>query len=141
MMVLSLANCTTTVKTDAGHIITESEVHAFVAQYDQAWNTKDNATIKNLLSDDYLYFSSVGETNTKSKTLAFLSDTAYVIHSASRPEIEVVLHGNIATVNSRWVGELSWQGQAIHDNQRCGLTLVKVDGIIQIIAEHCVEIK
>lgn len=120
--------------------ITENEVRAFIAQYDQAWNTKDSIAVKKKLSDDYMYFNSVGGTNRKSETISFLRDTAYVVHSAKRSALEVIIHGNIATVNSHWIGELSWKGAAIHDNQRCGLTIAKTNGKIEIIAEHCVAI-
>jgi ketosteroid isomerase-like protein len=141
LIMVATASCNTSPETGANDMITESDVRAFIAQYDRAWNAKDSAMVKTLLSDDYLYFTSQGGTNNKPKTLAFLRDTAYVIHAASRPELEIIIHGNVATVNSHWTGELSWNGEAIHDNQRCGITLAKVDGKTEIISEHCIEIK
>jgi hypothetical protein len=120
--------------------VTEKEVRDFISAYDNAWNAKDTVTVNKLLSDDYIYFTSEGATNPKKGTLKFLSDTAYVIHQASRPEIDIILHNNVATVNSHWIGELSWKGNAIHDNQRCGLTIVKVNGALQLLSEHCVQI-
>ena len=131
--------CTANVNTSSDNL-TEEEVRTFISQYDQAWNTKDSITVNKLLSDDYVYFNSLGGTNRKKETISFLGDTAYVIHSAKRPEIDIIIHGNVATVNSHWIGELSWKGTAIHDNQRCGLTLAKAHGKIEIVAEHCVAI-
>ncbi len=45
------------------------------------------------------------------------------IHKAARPEVEMIIENNIATVNSHWIGDLSWKGESIHDNQRCGLAV------------------
>jgi hypothetical protein len=121
--------------------ITEKEVEDFIAMYDNAWNTKDSLAVGELLADDYLYFTSTGEVNKKMATMNFLSDPNYVIHKTSRAETEITIRANVATVSSRWIGELSWKGEAIHDNQRCGFTIAKIDGLIQLLSEHCVEIK
>ena len=120
--------------------LTEKEVRDFITAYDHAWNSKDTVTIKEMMNDQYIYFSSKGDISRKASSLEFLKDSAYVIHSATRPEIEIIIESNVATVNSHWIGDLSWKGESIHDNQRCGLTITKVDGAITLIAEHCVQI-
>jgi ketosteroid isomerase-like protein len=120
--------------------LTEKEVRDFITTYDHAWNSKDTLTIRKMMSDQYIYFSSKGDISRKTPTLEFLRDTAYVIHSATRPEIEVIIENNVATVNSHWIGDLSWKGESIHDNQRCGLTIAKINGVITLISEHCVQI-
>lgn len=131
----------TTVKNKPDETLTEREVRAFIEQYDRAWNSKDSAAVNKSLSEGYLYFTSLGGSNDKRGTLLFLSDTAYVIHDAKRPEMKVTIHGNVAIVNTHWIGDLSWKGQTIHDNQRCGITVAKIKGSLQILSEHCVEIK
>ena len=123
-----------------GDALTEKEVRDVIVAYDSAWNAKDRTTVGKLLGDKYVYFTSDGKVNGKTSSLDFLADSAYVIHQASRPEIEIIIQGNVATVNSHWIGHLSWKGQDIHDNQRCGLTIAKINGKTQIIAEHCVAI-
>ncbi|RAV99349.1 nuclear transport factor 2 family protein [Pseudochryseolinea flava] len=133
--------CVSKPTTNQHEVITKDEVSAFLKQYDVAWNAKDGKSIETLLSDQYIYFSSLGETTKKAETIKFLTDSAYVIHSANRNEIEISVKGNIATVSSHWVGDLSWQGETIHDNQRCGLTIAKINGNLEIISEHCVAIK
>lgn len=120
--------------------LTEKEVRDFVAGYDRAWNSKDTVTMNVLMNNQYIYFSSRGDTHRKAPTIDFLGDTAYVIHKATRSEIEVIIAGDMATVSSRWIGDLTWNGESIYDNQRCGLTLRKADGVITVVAEHCVAI-
>lgn len=125
---------------DRTETLTEPEVVAFLNRYDSAWNSKNVIQVAKRLGDKYLYFDSKGGLTTLDKTLQFLADTSYVIHSANRSEIEVRVDGNIAIVTSHWIGELSWKGEPIHDNQRCGLTIIKKNGELKIVAEHCVAI-
>jgi hypothetical protein len=121
--------------------ITEQEALDFVARYDVAWNTKDSVTVKELLGDKYLYFDSQGGLTPRERTLTVVAAPYYKVISARREEIQVLIHENVATVSSRWIGNGLWKDQTFNDNQRCGLTLAKQNGKIELIAEHCVEIK
>ena len=121
--------------------ITEQEALDFVARYDSAWNAKDSLSVKELLCATYLYFDSQGGTTPRENTLSIVAAPHYKVLSAKREEIEVLIHENVAIINSRWIGNGLWKDKPFNDNQRCGLTLAKTNGKIKLIAEHCVEIK
>ncbi len=46
-------------------LLTEKEVRDFITSYDRAWNSKDTVTIKELMNDQYIYFSSKGDISRK----------------------------------------------------------------------------
>jgi hypothetical protein len=119
--------------------ITEQEAQDFITRYDSAWNSKDSVTIQQLLGNNYLYFDSKGGLTTRERTVTIVAAPYYKVLSAKRNEIKVLIHENVATISSRWVGNGIWKDQPFSDNQRCGLILAKNNGKIQLIAEHCTE--
>lgn len=133
------SSCTT--NSTSSDILTETEVKDFVAAYDQSWSTRDTLKLKELLDDDYIYFSSVGATSNKKESIAmFAPENNYKIDQSIRKEIKVILNGNTAVVNSHWIGHGSFKGTAFNDDQRCGIILKKTDNKISIISENCVQI-
>jgi hypothetical protein len=128
-------------RTSPDQKITEQEALDFIARYDVAWNTKDSITVQALLGDKYLYFDSQGGLTPRERTLSIVAAPYYKVISARREEIQILIHENVATISSRWIGNGLWKDQPFNDNQRCGLTLAKQNGKIELIAEHCVEIK
>lgn len=110
-----------------------------VAEYDSAWNAKDTTRLRTLLSDRYVYVSSLGDLSPKAKTLAFVADTGYTLTSARRSELAYEIVGPTARVTSRWQGEGHWTGGAIHDNQTCGQTWVWLTNRWVLFTEHCVN--
>jgi hypothetical protein len=121
--------------------ITEQEVMDFIKKYDEAWNTKDTIAVDKLIDNTYIYFSSTGSISKREESMSFLKSPDYRLTSADRSEVEIFISGNIATVSSHWVGKGFWKTEVINDNQRCGMTLQKINKVVKIIAEHCVEIK
>lgn len=125
----------------ANQVITEQEALDFISRYDSAWNSKDSVTVKELLGNKYLYFDSKGGLTPRERTLSIVAAPYYKVLSAKRQEIQIHIHENVATISSRWIGNGLWKDQTFNDNQRCGLTLAKNNGKIELIAEHCVEIE
>jgi hypothetical protein len=146
MIRLYLALCTIVIlgckqTTSPTETITEQEVMDFIKKYDEAWNTKDTASVDRLMGQTYIYFTSTGSISKRKESLDFLKSPDYRLSSANRSEIEVFIAGNTATISSHWIGKGFWKTDEINDNQCCGMTLQKTNNVIRIIAEHCVEIK
>jgi hypothetical protein len=133
------SSCTT--NSAPSDVLTETEVKDFVAAYDQSWSTRDTLKLKELLDDNYIYFSSVGATSDKKESIAmFAPENNYKIDQSIRKEIKVILNGNTAVVNSHWIGHGSFKGTAFNDDQRCGIILKKTNNKISILSENCVQI-
>jgi hypothetical protein len=121
--------------------ITDKEVRDFIAMYDKAWGSKDTITVDKLMGKNYVYFSSTGGTSTRHESLTFLADPNYRLTATTRTEIKIHVSGNTAVVSTHWTGKGYWKKDEINDNQRCGLIIQKNEKGIQIITEHCTEIK
>ena len=119
----------------------ESGVRKTLTAYDTAWNRKDAAGVSAILSDDYVYFSSIGGMTDRKRTLEFLVSPDYKLTFVERSEI--VLHqqtGKTAVVSSRWKGRGSYGKEEINDDQRCGLIFVRQGKQWKLLSEHCVQI-
>lgn len=118
-----------------------SEVRDVLNEYDKAWNRKDINAVRDILDDDYVYFSSVGTLTTRKASLEFLAKPDYKLTFVKRSEHKVHSHdGNVAVVSSRWQGKGSWSGGEINDDQRCGQIFVKRGAKWKMLSEHCVQI-
>jgi hypothetical protein len=53
----------------------------------------------------------------------------------------ILLEGNTAVVNTVWTGKGSYHGQEFNDRQRCSVIIVKNNGQVRILSEHCTPIK
>jgi hypothetical protein len=140
-LIILIVSCEQKPQPENSNSITEKEALDFIARYDSAWNSKDSATVSQLLGGNYVYFNSLGGLTPREKTLTDLAAPYYKVLAARREELQVVIHENVATISSRWIGNGIWKDGTFNDNQRCGLTLAKNNGKIELIAEHCVEIK
>ncbi len=114
-------------------------VRELVGSYDAAWLAKDTAAVARLLAPGYVYFTSTGGLSFRSETIAFLSDTSYVLDEMDRSEVEITLDGPVARVSSRWRGTGRYQGAPVRDDQTCGQIWVWAEGIWRLFSEHCVN--
>ncbi len=71
-------------------------VREMVGSYDAAWLAKDTATVARLLAPGYVYFTSTGGLSSRAETVAFLSDTSYVLDEMDRSEVEITVAGTMA---------------------------------------------
>jgi hypothetical protein len=58
-----------------------------------------------------------------------------------REQLTIQLEGNAAVVNTIWKGKGLYHGEDFNDKQRCSITIVKHNGQVKILAEHCTPIK
>ena len=122
-------------------VLTEKEVRDFVNEYDNMWASRDTTAMKGAMAENYIYFTSVGNTTTRGKIISWFTPAdKYKVDSAIRSEITVTLHRNTAVVSSRWIGSGSFDGERFRDDQRCSLTIQKEEGKLRLISEHCTQI-
>ena len=109
--------------------IAEKEVIDFIKQYDALWANRDTTGMKTTMADNYIYFSSHGNTTTRDRIISWFTPTdKYKVDTAIRTEISVSINNNTAIVSSRWVGSGSFDGERFRDDQRCSLTIQKENG-------------
>ena len=123
------------------NVLTEKEVRDFVNRYDDLWAKRDTTGMKDVMAENYIYFTSAGSTTDRKKIISWFSPAdKYIINTATRSEIGVTINGNTAVVSSRWIGSGSFEGEQFKDDQRCSLTIQKENGKLKLIAEHCTQI-
>ena len=122
--------------------ITGKEVTDFIKHYDDLWAKRDTTGMKKAIAENYIYFSSTGNTTTRNRIISWFTPAdKYKVDSAIRSEISVTINDNTAVVSSRWIGSGSFDGEKFKDDQRCGLVIKKENGKLFIISEHCVQIE
>ena len=141
-LVLLIACNTRAPKPIEAGMLTESEVRNFITTYDKAWENRDTIAMKELIDENYIYFTSTGATTDRAKILGWFTPAdKYKVDTAYRNEINIIINGNTAIVSSHWTGNGSFAGETFNDNQRCGLVIQKLNGKLKIISEHCVQIE
>ncbi|WP_315821855.1 hypothetical protein [Paraflavitalea speifideaquila] len=80
--------------------LTKEEVTAFIAHYDSSWNAKQVAVIDSSMGKEYVYFSSLGSTTSRAKSLEVLAADYYKVLQANRSELNILIDGNTAIVSS-----------------------------------------
>lgn len=122
-------------------LLTEAEVLAVIAGFDKGWETKDSSLVDSVLSQHYVYFTQSGHTFDRVSLLATAASDVYTLQSMEREALTMQLEGNTAVVNTVWKGKGHYHGQAFDDRQRCSITIVKHEGRVRILSEHCTPIK
>jgi hypothetical protein len=121
--------------------ISEKEVTDFVKLYDDLWAKRDTTGMKKAMAENYIYFTSTGNTSDRNKIISWFTPAdKYKVDTAIRSEISVTINENTAVVSSRWVGSGSFDDEKFRDDQRCSLTIQKVNGELRLISEHCTQI-
>jgi ketosteroid isomerase-like protein len=115
-------------------------VTALVTAYDQAWNSRDTATVRRILAPDYQYFTSRGGVESRAAALEILASPEYQLQQASRSEVAVRITGPVAVVSSRWKGTGTYRRERFTDDQRCGQVWLRTSRTWQLLSEHCVQI-
>jgi hypothetical protein len=122
-------------------LLTEAEVLAVIARFDKGWETKDSSLVDSVLSQHYVYFTQSGHTFDRQSLVATAASDVYTLQSMEREALTMQLEGNTAVVNTVWKGKGHYHGQAFDDRQRCSITIVKHEGRVRILSEHCTPIK
>lgn len=141
VLLFSGACNTHSIKPIESALITETEARDFIAAYDKAWDKRDTTTMKQIMGEKYIYFTSTGSIVGLHDIIGWFTPAdKYKVDTAKRSEIRVILNGNTAIVESRWAGSGTFGTEKFNDDQRCGLVLQKIKGKVSIIAEHCTQI-
>ncbi|NDF98111.1 MAG: nuclear transport factor 2 family protein [Chitinophagia bacterium] len=125
----------------AGDVLTLQEVTTVMNQFDKGWKEKAPALVDSVLSPHYLYFTQSGRTFTRAALLATAGSQIYSLQNMSREQISVDIDGNAAVVNTIWSGKGVYHGENFDDRQRCSVTIVKHQGKVKILSEHCTPIR
>lgn len=123
-------------------IIIEKDVMDFINTYDRSWAQRDTSLMKELMDDEYVYFTSTGQTQRRADIMGWFDPAdKYKADTVSRMEITIFkLKGNTAIVSTRWIGSGTFGTEKFDDDQRCGLVIQKLDGKMRLLSEHCVQI-
>ncbi|MFM2137792.1 MAG: hypothetical protein RJA57_99 [Bacteroidota bacterium] len=121
--------------------LTREEVMAVIDRFDDGWRNKNARVVDSVLSEQYLYFTQSGRTFDRASLVATAGSDSYTLQDMERHQFTVLLDGNTAVVNTIWKGKGIYHGEAFDDNQRCSITVVKHDGKVRILSEHCTPIK
>jgi hypothetical protein len=121
--------------------LSEKEVHAVMDKFDQGWKEKNTRLVDSVLSSKYLYFTQSGKTFTRQALVETAGSDEYRLQTMERENITIQIEGNTAVVNTIWNGKGVYHGEEFNDRQRCSVTIVKHNGKVIILAEHCTPIK
>lgn len=141
-LLLFLASCTVNTGVNNNEeLLTEEEVMAVIGKFDEGWKNKDEAIVDSVLSEHYVYFTQSGYTFNRAKLVATAGSDVYTLQNMERENFVVQIEGNTAVVSTIWKGEGYYHGEQFNDKQRCSVTIVKHNGAVKILAEHCTPIK
>jgi hypothetical protein len=121
--------------------ITQEDVIAVLNKFDEGWRSKQALVVDSVLSPSYIYFTQSGGTFSRANVVHTAGSDDYKVDTVYRKHYEIKIEGNTAVVNTVWVGKGSYFGKPFNDRQRCSVTMVKRDGRVQILSEHCTPIK
>ena len=116
------------------------DVISVLRQYDDAWNTRDVATVDRLLASEYVYFSSTGNLTSRQQTMELLKSPGYRLTFAESTEIKTFRSGSTVIVSSRWKGKGTYNNEEIDDDQRCSVVLARQKNTWRVLSEHCTQI-
>lgn len=122
-------------------IITEGEVLKVINTFDSGWRNKNLQQVDSVLAPAYVYFTQSGGVFSREGVVQTAGSSTYTLDSMSRSDFIVELYGNTAIVSTRWRGRGIYKEQPFDENQRCSITIVKLNGKVQILSEHCTPIK
>ena len=143
IMLFFFASCVANIGTNNNNeeLLTEEEVMAVISKFDEGWKNKEEAIVDSVLSEHYVYFAQSGYTFNRAKLVATAGSDVYTLQNMERENFVVQIEGNTAVVSTIWKGEGFYHGEQFNDRQRCSVTIVKHNGIVKILAEHCTPIK
>jgi hypothetical protein len=122
-------------------LLTEAEVRHVIEKFDEGWQNKKADLVDSVLSEHYVYYTQSGNVFNRENLVATAGSDVYVLQTMGRENLTIQIEGNTAVVNTIWKGKGAYHGELFNDRQRCSITIVKHDGRVRILAEHCTPIK
>ncbi len=120
--------------------LTREEVIKAIEQFDKGWKDKNLGMVDAVLSPVYIYFTQSGGIFERDRLVQTAGSATYTLDSMARLEFLVELYGNTAVVSTRWKGKGWYKGVYFNEDQRCSLTIVKIENRVSILSEHCTPI-
>ena len=121
--------------------LTKEEVYNAITVFDNAWKSKTAPAVDSILSPAYIYFTPSGNTFPRDSIINTAASDIYILTRADRLISDIYVDGNTAVVNTRWQGKGDYRGVPFDDDQRCSITVMKINGQVKLISEHCTSIK
>lgn len=121
--------------------LTREEVVAVIHRFDEGWKNKNVTTVDSILSSSYIYYTQSGGIFDRKNVVHTAGSADYKLYSVERKPFDIKIEGNTAVANTVWKARGSYFDTPFNDSQRCSVTLIKKNGKVQILAEHCTPIK
>jgi hypothetical protein len=122
-------------------VLTEKEVLNVINKFDSGWRNKNRQQVDAVLAPGYVYFTQSGGVFSREGVVQTAGSPAYLLDSMDRSDVMVELFDNTAIISTRWQGKGIYMKHPFDENQRCSITVVKLNGKVQILSEHCTPIK
>lgn len=124
-----------------GDSITREEAIAAIKSFDDGWKNKNAKRVDSVLSPSYIYFTQSGGTFERKNIVQTAGSPDYKLDTMYRRHIDIRIEGNTAVLNTVWYGKGNYLGSPFDDSQRCSITLIKKNGNVEILSEHCTPIQ
>ncbi len=121
--------------------LSREEVVAAIQRFDEGWKNKNADSVDAILSPSYVYYTQSGGTFDRKNVVNTAGSPDYKLDTVYRQQFEIKIEGNTAVINTVWNAKGSYFGTPFNDSQRCSLTIIKKNGKVQILSEHCTPIK
>jgi len=121
--------------------LTRQEVIAVIKNFDDAWKNKNLKKVDSVLAPSYIYFTQSGGIFARENLVQTAGSPDYTLDTFERSHYFVELFENTAVVSTKWVGKGTYIGVPFDEIQRCSLTIIKANGKVEILTEHCTPIK
>jgi hypothetical protein len=123
------------------NMLTEKEVLSIIQRFDAGWETKNLQLVDSVLSPDYIYFTQSGGTFSREGVVQTAGSSEYTLESMQRSALDIHITGNTAIISTRWKGKGVYRGVAFDEDQRCSIVVVKQNGRVSILSEHCTPVR
>ena len=121
--------------------LTREEVIAVIKRFDEGWKNKNLKVVDSVLAPSYIYFTQSGGIFARANLVQTAGSPAYLLDTMERMHFFVKLYENTAVVSTRWRGKGIYNGVPFDEDQRCSLTIIKANGKVEILTEHCTPIR
>lgn len=135
LLALLLAACTNR------ETITREEVIEIIGRFDKGWKAKDSTLVDAVLAPSYIYFTQSGGTFSRPNVVYTAGSPDYILDTVQRKMVDIHLEGNTAVANTVWIARGSYFEKPFNDTQRCSITVIKQEGKLHILSEHCTPVK
>lgn len=121
--------------------LTREEVIAVVNRFDNAWKKKNVSEVDSVLAPSYIYFTQSGGIFERPNVVQTAGSPDYRLDTVNRRQLDIKIEGNTAIVNTIWTGKGSYFNTPFDDRQRCSMVIIKQQGKVQVLSEHCTPVR